>query len=54
MMKLSAILSTLSIALVSANIIFKPVPLRCDINVVGPVEGLTGCLRGQVCTEEGL
>lgn len=49
-MKSTFILGLL-LELATANIIFKPVPLTCDPNADGPVQGLTGCLRGQVCIE---
>ena len=37
----------------TANIVFNHVPLTCDPNSDVPVQGMTGCLRGQTCTERG-
>ena len=41
----------LFLELAAANIIFNTAPLTCDPNATGPVQGMTGCLRGQVCVE---
>ena len=36
-----------------ANILFPHVQLSCDPNSNEPREGITGCLRGQLCQADG-
>ena len=43
----------LYLGLASANIIFNHVPLSCDPTTPFHVDGKTGCLRGQLCAENG-
>ena len=49
----SLLITGLSMGLATANIIFNHVPLKCDPKTDLPVQGLTGCLRGQLCTDQG-
>ncbi len=49
----SLLVAGLTLGGASANIIFNHVPLTCDPFAFGPVEGKTGCLRGQICDDNG-
>ena len=49
----SSFVAGLTMGLASANIIFNHVDLSCDPKADLPVQGLTGCLRGQYCDEAG-
>ena len=49
----SFLLASATLGLASANIVFNHVPLTCDPNSDLPVQGMTGCLRGMVCTDNG-
>ena len=52
-MKFTALVYTALFAAAQANIIFNHVPLTCTPHVQVPVQGQTGCLRGQICDDGG-
>jgi hypothetical protein len=52
-MKVTLLSFALFSGLATANIIFNHVALTCEPGSTLPVHGKTGCLRGQICADNG-